>query len=445
MSISAPAGVTGLWDLAIFSLPGDNNFVHWAAGPSPLNLTQSANPANSAYGRLSASAFGSVLPTPIPILRRDLNGSGVAEQWGANYSSLGVAAFRHTYRGLTLHNASSALYNGGSLVAANLDAPYSEARSIFGTTRAGAGTTNRFCLAVQTAEIPLAEADLVNVPGVYVADAKDGCFMPLRVTNTAFVRPCPSLGMCGVGNGGATVDSYQVKDSDGTGQTPSHLCSYPMIVPAGGTAATRPWWLTNQVGEAQYIDDLAFGGLSTGVILCRNMPQQAAFQLTVYAGIEIITAVDSPVRSMVRAPEMPDPRAIQAYYEILGGMPRAYPASYNAVGAILPLLASAVRAALPHIVTYAPRVLSAIGTAVPAVKQIVDMMHDVASPATATQERDQGLRVARAPSYRAVRSRARTARVPKTRTSSVASSVASKRKLPAKRKPVVAFASKRRK
>jgi len=218
-----------------------------------------------------------------------------------------------------------------------------------------------------------------------------------------------------------------------------------MIVPAGGSAATRPWWLTIQVGDAQYIDDLAFGGLSTGVILCRNMPQQAAFQLTVYAGIEIVTTVDSPVRSMVRAPELPDPRAIQAYYEILAGLPRAYPASYNAVGAILPLLANAVRAAIPHIVTYAPRVLSAVGTAIPAVKQIVDMMHDVATPATATQERDQGLRVSRAPTRGAVRPRVRAVRTPKPRSSSVASSVRPKRKLALKRKPVVVFATKRRK
>lgn len=380
-AIAAPAGVTTKWDLAIIALPGDSNLVHWAAGPSPLNLTQTTTPANSAYGRLSAAVFAPTTSvSPVSVFKRDNAGNGTNQQWGCTIPPVAPAAYRHVYRSMTLHNASSSLYNGGSLVAASLDCEYQKPHSLYGSTRASAGTANTFALAHQVAEVPLAESELVNVPGVYIGDARDGVFMPLRLTSTAYMRPTVASGLTMVTTNTGLLEDFTVRMADATTTSPASLPAFPQIIPSGGTAVSHPWWISGQVGEAAYIDDTCFGGLATGVCIVRGVPPEAIFQLTVHAGIEVMLQPDSPIRSMAMAPLIPDPRAVNAYYEILAGMPRAYPASYNAIGAILPILGNAVRAALPFIAKYGPRVISTAATAFPVVKQVVDMMHDTSEP-----------------------------------------------------------------
>lgn len=361
------------WDCIIVTLPGDTNAAHFATclSGSLDNFYNPIAPANNTAGVMAFNAHDAANVRQNAVTARDSAGVLTKLPHSAYYNPNRVVGYRHSYRSLTVHNSSSALVNGGTLCAASIDVAWARAPNCERFARA---VTGNVMVARHQAYVPLTEPDLSSmVPGVMVADAKDGAFVPCRITSTDFIYPTVSHG---ARNSNATADYTCIETDNVSIESQPYLPAYAHLEAAGASAAGRPWWMAQLLATSTYQDETAYGGMSMGIVMLRSLPKQAVLTVMVHAGIEALVAPNSTFRAMARVPVAPSELAMRTYFAIVNGMPRAYPARDNSIGALIPMVLNALKAAAPTLLRTAATVIPGVASALPVVKEIIDATRD---------------------------------------------------------------------
>lgn len=355
-----PDGET--WDMAIVSLPGDNIAAIACRAPRATNFY------------MPGSSDLTILPHQSPgtgsTVGRTVVGASTAtwQEVGNSFDPVRTLAFRTCAKSLTLHCTSSALDNGGTLMAAQLPAAWTPAQAAVVIADRGAVPPQSLTvLAPYSGCIPLSEDDMIRMaPGTVSWEAKEGVYLPLRLGPDGGVM-CRRMAIAGrtsmEGSGAsATIASY--------GANPSAVIEATVAASAflDGTVVSNVssgWISSARWPEAAYLaspfaDDNGYDQTSTGIVLLRGLSKKASFTLTVRHVVQRIVGPTSVLAPVVRPPVAPDEKALRAYYAIAQSMAYAYPARYNALGAVLPLVASALRAAAPHVLPLAKAAAGAL-------------------------------------------------------------------------------------
>lgn len=160
----------------------------------------------------------------------------------------------------------------------------------------------------------------------------------------------------------------------GTSATLPTLASCALQSSALASSVTSSWFSPSKCPEATYLaepfaDDNAYDQSSTVVMLLRGLSKNASFTLTCRTVIQRVVGANSTLSAVVKPPMEPDQRALEAYYAIASHMKYAYPAKYNSLAAVLPLVGQALKTLAPHLLPVAAmaaqRLLSSANPAQP--------------------------------------------------------------------------------
>lgn len=353
--VGAGAVVDAPWDCMVLIPPGDVTAAIVVSAPAGTDFSSTTAPANHAVRVLSnlpSTITAGINRTYYCSSRTSVGASSEVVRYG-KANPMGVSAFRTTYRGATLHNTSSALYNGGTLVAGQFAAGSMDSAVNF-TTR---DAQTLFGMA-KSVNLPLTDDALTQMcPGAQAVDAKEGVFLPIRLVGPTqlFHSEESSVGsFVQQINQSSTATVICAQDNAGTNITSTSIPSWLNATRLGGGAVPTSFafWVPTLNALSGKVDDTSFDNAAYGIVFLRNLPYQASFSLQCYVGIEAVLDETSPFRSLTMATASYDPRAVQAYYDIVAGMPFSYPASYNSLASILPYISSAIAALKPVVAPF---------------------------------------------------------------------------------------------
>lgn len=354
--VARPATLaSGNWDLLIYSPPTDATALVIVTAPAGADFEASTGPANNEVTVLSSITSLPVAPQNVTVSRRDVTGAGTQVSYQVVPNPLRPIGYRITSKSYTAHMTASDLYNSGSVTTCQFDTQYTPQ---VGFARYGAVRM----LVPNLCSVPLDETEMTSSsPYAVVSEAKDGIFVPHRLMGPSFdfVKPLPSHSRKWLID---QTDEFTITPA--VGNAPM-LGVAPAITNDLGTSS-QPWWVGVAYALAARPDDLGFDSVTTGVSIFRGLNYEATITISVHIGLEYLVQSESPFRTMVSDPDEPDSRALTAYYEIAQRMPHAYPASYNALGLVLPAIASAVRAVIPHL----PKLLPVASAVLPEVMKL---------------------------------------------------------------------------
>jgi len=356
-----------LWDCCIWNPPGDQTVAVILTAPAPADFNSGTN----ITVQVLQTQGGAGDPAPVQF-GKIFDGSSAelaarALTISTTYANSLPASFRTSYRSVTASLTASSLNNQGTVYSTQF------ARDFYPSGQARTDPSLTTCAYGMSTQVPFDENSLnLLSPSAETRPAKEGVYMPLRLCGPTqpFIFPRAAsdvvLETYGVESGFLDTILYRSMAVAASGPTsgPSFACSPPTIgcyprpvTNPSATQATTPPWADSVVFSLTtpiYLDefngfDLGYDNVSQGMTIFRGLSAQATVTLQVYVGLEMIPRQDSPVRSFVRTPGEPDMRAIQLYYEIANSMAVSYPARYNSLGSLLPLLVTAARAVIPHI------------------------------------------------------------------------------------------------
>lgn len=354
--ISPPDGLPAdeTWDCCIVTLPGDVNGAAIACAPSGADFTgktqaswelhmltlQGGAPADSFA--VQDISFGGTPPIdPYSSLRTRV--------------SCNPMSFRTTYRSITTHLTASNLNNQGSVVCGQVDNDWAVGTGFAILKR----PDNNYLAVPHVSALPLTNEQITQLcPGSYVGEARDGVYIPHRLIGPSqpFVAQQLSAGRtCREGIPADSMLSYVAENGI---VAPSTLPATPRIVSAD--TGQTPWLATdNWIREAydmQYvIDDTGFDKCASTVTIFRGLSPAATLTSRMFVGLETVVHPTSPLASFVKSPADPDHHAIQLYYELVTRMKTVYPADYNGLGTLIPILASAASYVIPKVMPYLKR------------------------------------------------------------------------------------------
>lgn len=351
--VSKPYGLeAGNWDLILLSLPGDATPLVWCSAPSGADF-RAASIANSDVGFLSSVPALSGLPDDLTVQSRVADGTATSVNYPRLINPMRHTGFRTTSKSYTAHMTASSLYNSGSVTTCQVDSTWQQSP--------GLRQVGSKLLSPALGTIPLTEDEQVSMsPYSVVGEAKDGVFVPVRLLGPdfSFARSQGAYGKsCAVG-----LQTLQVSDgaTSGSCQTVGVM---PTLTTAHGSMFSSqnpdiPGWLSGALATATKIDDTAYDKVATAVTIFRGLNHEATVTLTVHVSYEMILSSVSPFRTLAGEPDVMDSRALAAYFEIAARMPHAYPASYNALGLVIPAIGAALKGILPHLPKLLPAAAS---------------------------------------------------------------------------------------
>lgn len=292
------------WDCSVFLLPHPiiplSGFINQGGSASAFNqinptLAAMVNPASSIYHTDLSVAF-----------------SRQAQQWRLAYCSV------------TLLLDAPALANQGSLAAAQV--PFCFSRHNFTTVNSGVITAyshvDNYAYATNYLNFP----QLAQKPGAYTANAKDGCYMVLRLDPNA-----PWINANDVSyNYSGAIGSFDQRYLALPVAAPTRGVAFPYYGPSGANSFMGVYApsVTTIGGDCtQKMGAPAFGQISLV-----NLASTAVLTARVRWGVEMIVAPNTSYAPVQRPPARFDPLALEAYSAISGDMADAYPASYNSLG-----------------------------------------------------------------------------------------------------------------
>jgi hypothetical protein len=397
--VGPPFGLASddLWDCLVWCPPGDGTAAVVVTGVANTNFN-TARPENvtvSVLSTQSGTTIGEFATAPVYRSDPALPGGFTSGSFVANSLPM---EFRTSYRSITASLTASSLNNQGTVYSTQFARRFTPD----GALTADPGGSVQYIVAQSVTSVPFDENTLnLLSPSAETRPAKEGVYMPLRlagpsqpfITRTSFYDKSMSLLARITGDpetyGFGLYDplSVRLNTADGTPEF-----SYPFLPllpmttidsgrenddvapfyppwqggPVPGTPYGVSGYMTKFIGDnGAGCWDLGYDNCSQGIIIFRGLSQQATITLQAYVGLEMIPCQDSPVRSFVRSPGVPDLRALQVYYEIANSMAVSYPARYNSMGLLLPFLVEAARTVLPHI----PTIVSYVRDVVQRVRQ----------------------------------------------------------------------------
>lgn len=358
--VSAPPAVTGAWDLCVVQTPGDAIGLWWASGPAGVDFTAHDIPANCVRGAILVQP-GEWLP---PLQMRNTATGGVV-----NYSQQALEsapwAWRRRYGGMTAYMTASALVDQGTVYAASFPSEYTDGSMSADYAFLSPAPSSTALLVIESrTNVPLDENALQLVsPKPFVAPARHGAYVPQRWlgADPTFVKPrYPGNPLLFDSNSGDFVGVGAVTTG---GWTEGTLPVIPVVTSnyatADGASAWFGSWPVSLAGAAAGqslaaglapILDTGMSPHSTGVIIFRGLANAASITLKSMLGLEVVPRADSTQRQFAVPPGPGSDEAIALYTRVCSQLDPAYSASYNALGALLPVIASLVRTYGPPLV-----------------------------------------------------------------------------------------------
>lgn len=383
--LTAPLGLTDgdTWDMLVVAAPHDGMPALIAAGKSPMDFSQSTAPAN-AYQK-GVDVYG-------PRVQKDV----VAAQFVTNSPTTVMSnrvpshlprGTRHSYKSLTIHMTSSSLYDGGTVSAGQVSVQSASLGPGFTNDTDSVLVAGQGIACALGFDVPVVENLLTRMcTGSMSGPAKEGVFMPFRITNTQheYSSGGALAGRCYF-DAAVTPSLYWL---DAFGNTEAYLTTFVQYWGCTATGRTTPWWSHSIASRtlARGLTGLAsMADTTTGAIIFRGLHPQASLQLTTHIGFDqTLQPPSSLVPMLTRRPYI-QPAVFDAYLQIARQLDDAYPAKYNSLALLAPLVVSAIKAAAPMVKQILPRVASFVGSAAPVVKTVVDAIAGGATPA-ATEE-----------------------------------------------------------
>lgn len=343
-TIPPPSVSTANWDLMCVFPPGDTVACIYAFGPAGTDFSQST-PTGGGTGWVPLQPSIDV-PSFFDITTL-ASGAPVGNAQRSVRSPASAAyTFRHMYKSVTAELVAAAVADQGDVYAAQYPLEMYEP-SLLGLPVNSLSTGKPLMVQQNCVRIPFNEADLtLSARAPYVGRARDGVYMPLRLVGPQ--QEFAKLATAGVGfDNVASCTITKVTNSQNLG-IPQVLNFIPDNAGDAFIGSVR--------GNMNFQYDTGYDNTSVGVIIWRGLAATsggggfgASVMLKIIDGQEICPRPTAADRVYLKPALKYEPLAMQAYYAIMSEMACAYPARYNALGALLPLLSSVASRLLPAI------------------------------------------------------------------------------------------------
>lgn len=306
--ISCPSGNTDPWGFDLTVLPN-------ALVPGYFRTLASDGLTITAEGNFLNSGFSP--PTDlVPVYSHLLT----------QFRSLGIEAHRLVAMGVTAYQDGPALANQGTLTAAQ----YQVARRKYYACPDFGIAAPRFAVYQNNDEANYDTSQ--HMPNAYFGESKDGCYLPLRLSQDAIKW--------------RTEADLEYPNGSGTNSSQRNL-----TIPN----TTGPAWFPYPACERGYyaggltLGDLVFAPLNGiwGGISARNLSYQTSFAFYVRMTIECRVSPTSTLAPQQSMSPPYDPVAMASYFRISRELKDAYPADYNDWGKLWDVIKGAAKVALP--------------------------------------------------------------------------------------------------
>jgi len=342
-SIPTPPGTTtSTWDCYMYVPPGDVNALVWAAAPSPADFSSLGAPLNAAFGNIQLQPDVNI---PGPNFITVSSSGSLAYQQSGMYSPATLpATFRTQFRSVTVELSAPAVADQGDVYAAQY--PLEIRSSILTLTPLLLAPSGfPYCYIADAVPLPMFETDLTlssRMP--YVGRARDGVYMPIRLMG-------PSQPFADTSYDGGVG---QWKTGPGFAALPIVSANIPIpraLIPIqsdSGSPSQESWVSTGirgvVLGLASF--DTGYDNSGVGVIIWRGLSASsvggglpgATLMVKVVVGLEVCPRPTTPDRIYMKPPAIYDPRAIEVYYAVMSEMAPCYPARYNSLALLLPVI-----------------------------------------------------------------------------------------------------------
>lgn len=276
--------------------------------------------------------------------------------------SINLTKLAHSYRMLycasTADLDATSLTNGGSVVAAQL--PMARQTTNIMQFKDGA-FTGSYAHLRNTGWVPnFPGIELTQLPGAYSGLAQDGLYQPVKIDPEAPWVNCYEQDLylpttTPVSPSGSNLRYAHVPD------LPTLNDTFPWWGTTGDVSGHLPFRSANSDENTDVTGDIAvpLQQNNMGVALFYNLTPGSRLTVTVRWGVEYRVPVVSALAPMLKPSAQTDPLALQAYSDLAGMLPWAYPSSYNAEDGLSGILKGAW-GALKSVSKYAGPLLSAI-------------------------------------------------------------------------------------
>jgi hypothetical protein len=352
-TIPAPAVATATWDCIMFLPPGNVQTLMWAAGPAGTDFSSPTAPAGGVYGYIALESYVDY-PGNTQWTYLDTTAAPPYPPWSeTNLGSRGPTSvpltFRHQYKSVTVDLIAAAVNNQGDVYASQYPTDFrlSKRPQIIGT---GGLHPNPLMALKNEIALPMNEYDLtLSSRNPYVAKAVEGVYMPLRLMGPNQPFADVSYG----GGAGSTISgSVLLPIYDRSVQ---HTQTFWPVQNDTGGQVGQPW-INSMYQSATVTCDTGYDNTATGVIIWRGLSAGgggggfgASLMVKVIVGLEVCPRPTTADRIYAQPAAPYEPRALEAYYGIMGQLQPAYPARFNALGAILPVISTALSQLWPAV------------------------------------------------------------------------------------------------
>jgi len=304
------------------------------AGPWNLDLDLLTDPSVPLTYYKALSAGGSAAAVSVPNSQFGVDMTHAAEAWATAFQEWRVA-----FMGASVYLNASDLYNEGTCTAAQYSLKPRLMSAIVGGT-AGEVDITQICIQDFVVDDP-SYANLVRMPNAYTGEAREGCYMPLKLdSNHAKWHDENDL-------------SYSLGvDSTATTVTLPTTAEDRFPFPYYGRAA---WASTDApmgvAGKCSIVGDVHLLPCSSlaGRISLRGLNQLAKVNVVLRYGFECRVQPDSAYSSFQALSCPYDMVAVNTYFQIARQLKDAYPVSYNDFGKLWDVIKSVARTVDPFL------------------------------------------------------------------------------------------------
>lgn len=337
------------WDVMVLATPGDNVAAFVVAAPSPCDFSSAIAPT---HGVASVINYSTNTAQSRTFIDNVYSATPTSRTLYASASPVGQVAFRHAYKGVTIHHTASDLNNGGTVTCAQYDSGIRDTQ-LYDTAVSGPVTR---CFGIACGAMCLDEVSMTMLaPDAHSAPAKEGVFAPIRVATQGYVPVAVGPGRV---QPATTLACMSMA-------TANQFGGFPQMLFDSFGPTPKPWWLTTLMNGPHPLLDSAFDSSNTLTSVFRGLSPQATLTVQVFAGLEYVLDPSSSFAPLAQMPAAPDARAVEAYKLISTETSRVYPASANFLGTALTVAGQAARALAPYALqaakALAPSAIAALG------------------------------------------------------------------------------------
>lgn len=345
LSFQAPTGSTGTWGFTL------------ALTPHPIS-----------FGMVVAIDDSAAHTDAHTIYNSQITGAAHSDkfvQWRAM-----AQRWRMTYYGATLYQDGADLTNQGSLVAAQYP--------VHGTTMAlspgvfaggafGLAQAVRMGLTYQTGTAGYDRPDftlLSNMPNAYYGRSRDGCYVPLILTNSCQKWHGEHDVVSWLGNSNTyNTTGMPVSTAVSTAHWPFNGLD---VLNQNGGAGTS--LVGSDVSQTSRMANDVWG-----MIAAQNLALTTSFTVVIRCGYEIQCQPGTVLTPQLRVSPRYDPKALASYYSIRREMKDAYPADYNDWSKIWGVIKKVAATVLPGVAMMGP-IGAGISAAAGPVASVIDLI-----------------------------------------------------------------------